>query len=221
VTAAFALLAGVIEARATGKGRDLDVSLFDVAVFNLNYLAMWYLNEGHVQGREPRSGHPSLVPSQLFPTKDGWIFIMCNKEKFWGLLAQAVDHPEWASDPELATFAARLRNRERVTRMLDAVLATRTTREWLARFAGEIPAAPVLNVQEALDNPALREGERIVSMRHAVRGEMRQLANPVRIGGESQPLREAPALGADTEAILQGLGYTAARIAALRKTGAV
>ncbi len=221
LTAAFALLAGVVEARATGKGRDLDVSLFDVALFNLNYLAMWYLNEGHVQGREPRSGHPSLVPSQLFRTRDGWIFIMCNKEKFWGLLARAVEHPEWESDPELATFAARLRNRARVTRLLDEALAARTTAEWLERFAGEIPAAPVLDVKAALDNPAARAGGRILRMTHPVRGEMSQLANPVRLSGEEHPARPAPALGADTEEILRGLGYSAARIAALRKAGAV
>ncbi|HEX6298223.1 MAG TPA: CoA transferase, partial [Burkholderiales bacterium] len=83
LTAAFALLAGIIGARATGQGRDLDTSLFDLALFNLNYPGTWYLNAGHVQGREKRGGHPSLVPSQLFRTRDGWLFVMCNKEKFW------------------------------------------------------------------------------------------------------------------------------------------
>jgi crotonobetainyl-CoA:carnitine CoA-transferase CaiB-like acyl-CoA transferase len=58
VTAATGLLAGIIEARATGRGRDIDVSLFDVALNNLNYVAAWYLNEGAVVGRAPRSAHP-------------------------------------------------------------------------------------------------------------------------------------------------------------------
>ena len=53
--AVFALLSGIIAARDTGVGRDIDVSLFDCALQNLNYLATWYLNEGHKQGREPRS----------------------------------------------------------------------------------------------------------------------------------------------------------------------
>ncbi|MGQ0543998.1 MAG: CaiB/BaiF CoA transferase family protein, partial [Betaproteobacteria bacterium] len=104
LAAAFALLAGVLSARATGKGRDLDTSLFDLALFNLNYPGTWYLNAGHVQGREQRSGHPSLVPSQLFRTRDGWLFVMCNKEKFWALLAAALGHPEWATDPRFSTF---------------------------------------------------------------------------------------------------------------------
>ena len=74
--AAFALVSGVLAARESGKGRDLDVSLFDAAMQNLTYLATWYLNAGHVQAREPRSAHPSLVPSQLYRTADGFIFMM-------------------------------------------------------------------------------------------------------------------------------------------------
>src|SRR4051794_21660562 len=76
--AAFALVSGVLKARETGRGRDLDVSLFDMALQNLCYLAMWYLNAGHVQGREKRSAHPSLVPSQLYRTSDGYIFLISN-----------------------------------------------------------------------------------------------------------------------------------------------
>src|SRR5215470_4725658 len=103
-TAAMALLSGLVDARESGKGRDLDVSLFDAALQNLAYLATWYLNAGHVQGREPRSAHPSLVPSQLYRTHDGFIFIMCNKEKFWPILCERIGHPEWASDARFRTF---------------------------------------------------------------------------------------------------------------------
>ncbi len=90
LNAAFALVSGVLSARATGQGRDIDVSLFDTALQNLCYLAVWYLNAGVNQGREPRSSHPSLTPSQLYRTKDGFIFLMCNKEKFWPALCEAI-----------------------------------------------------------------------------------------------------------------------------------
>src|SRR3546814_5197008 len=115
------------------------------------YTTLFRSTAGINQGREPRSAHPSLTPSQLYRTADGWIFIMCNKEKFWPVLASAVGHPEWADDPEFATFADRLRNRDRVTEMLDAALSTRTTAEWLALFGGKVPAAPVNDIQAALD----------------------------------------------------------------------
>ena len=96
----------------------VDTSLFDVAMHNLNYPATWYLNAGTVQGREARSAHPSLTPSQLYRTADGWIMIMCNKERFWGVLAAELGHPEWIDDARFASFPARLENRAEVTRML-------------------------------------------------------------------------------------------------------
>src|SRR5699024_10475747 len=91
---ALPLLAGVYSAQQTGVVRHLDDSLFDVAMHNLSYLAAWYLNEGVITERHPRSAHPSLTPSQLYKTKDGWIQIMCNKEKFFGVLADCVGRPE-------------------------------------------------------------------------------------------------------------------------------
>ncbi|MGW8271566.1 MAG: CaiB/BaiF CoA transferase family protein, partial [Burkholderiales bacterium] len=102
LTCALGLLAAVMKARATGQGCDLDTSLYDVALHHLNYPATWYLNAGAVTGRQPRSAHPSVVPSQLYTTRDGWIFVMCNKEKFWELLAGELGHPEWCADPRLA-----------------------------------------------------------------------------------------------------------------------
>ena len=65
----------VLSARATGKGMDVDTSLFDVALHNLNYPGTWYLNAGAVTGRTARSAHPSLVPSQLYRTQDGSYYL--------------------------------------------------------------------------------------------------------------------------------------------------
>ena len=137
--AVFGLVSGIVGARSSGKGMDVDTSLFDTALHNVGYLASWYLNAGHVQGREPRSSHPSLTPSQLYRTKDGWLFVMCNKEKFWPVLARELGHEEWADDPRFATFKARLENRDLVTEMLDEVLSTRTTEEWLEHLSGVAP----------------------------------------------------------------------------------
>ena len=89
-TCALALLAGILEARRTGRGRDLDVSLYDVAMHQLNYPAAWYLNEGLVTGRAPRSAHPFIAPSQLYRTADGWIFVMAQTQRFWELLCDAL-----------------------------------------------------------------------------------------------------------------------------------
>ncbi len=217
VTAAFALLAGIVSARSTGIGRDVDVSLFDVALHNLTYLGTWYLNEGVAAQREPRSSHPSLTPSQLYRTRDGWLFIMCNKEKFWPLLAQALGKPEWAEHPDFCNFKARLANRARLTELLDEVLSTATTAEWLERLSGKVPVAPAYGVAEALDNPFVKEQERVIEAEHPVRGKIRTLACPVRCSGEPDRIGIAPALGEDTEAVLQAIGYDCEQIAQLRE----
>jgi crotonobetainyl-CoA:carnitine CoA-transferase CaiB-like acyl-CoA transferase len=221
-TAAMALLAGLVEARTGGRGRDLDVSLFDVALHNLGYVATWYLNAGVVTNREPRSSHPSLTPSQLYRTKDGWLFLMCNKEKFWPVLAEALGKPEWATDPEYATFAARLKNRERMTEELDAVLMMATTEEWMSRLRGKVPVAPVYDVRQALDNPFVAEQQLVLDFEHAEHGNIRGVASPVRVdGGDVHPRRAAPRLGEDTDALLEELGYAPHAISALREQAAV
>ncbi|MBV1927823.1 MAG: CoA transferase [Rhodobacteraceae bacterium] len=201
-TAALAMVSAVLGAHRTGQGRDIDVSLFDVALHNLTYVATWYLNEGDVVGRSPRSGHPSLVPSQLYRTSDGWLFIMCNKEKFWGVLADQIGKPEWKSDPRYVDYAARLKNRDTLTQELDGVLSHATTAEWLERLRGHVPVAPVNDVAQALDNPFVAEQDLVVDTDHAKLGKIKLLASPIRCPGEVLPQTAAPGLGADTDALL-------------------
>ena len=219
LTAAFALVTGVLEARARGVGRDYDVSLLDVARYNLGYQGAWYLNEGFVPSRLARSAHASIVPCQLYRTRDGWIFIMCNKEKFWGTLAAAVGRPEWEHDPRLATFATRLEHRDLITEMLDEVLSVHDTATWLDRFAGRVPAAAVNGVGAALDQA--RADGRVLAVDHPARAGFEMMASPIRLEGETHPARTAPSLGADSEAILAEIGYGRDRIARLRAGGVI
>ena len=220
---AYALVSALLAARETGVGRDVDVSLFDVALFNVSYLATWYLNAGFRQDRLPRSAHPSLTPCQLYRTADGWIYIMCNKEKFWPALCRALGRAEWVEDTRFRTFADRLANRAQVNDMVEAELVQRTTGEWLALFGGAVPAAPVLDVAQALENPFVTEYGRIADVPHApaAAGHYRALAAPVRSAGEIVAPLPAPALGADTEAILTALGYDGERIAQLKAARAI
>ena len=140
---------------------DVDTSLFDVALHNLNYPGTWYLNGGAVTGRTARSGHPSLMPSQLYRTRDGWIFIMCNKEKFWPLLAQELGQPEWIDDPEFAHLRAAREPRARHA-LLDDALMTQPTAEWIERFSGKVPVSPVFDVAQALENAFVHERDGVL-----------------------------------------------------------
>ena len=221
LVACFALLAGVMAARSSGRGRDVDTSLFDLALFNLNYPGTWYLNARQVTGRTARSGHPSVVPSQLYRTADGWIFVMCNKEKFWPLLCAELGRAEWAADAQYADFEKRLMRREELQRMLDAEFSRDTTAGWLAKLSGKLPVAPVYDVGQALDNPFVAERGGIAAFVYPDGREARLIANPIRLSDAELPKRAAPALGADTDDLLRGLGYSDERIAALRADRAV
>lgn len=218
VALAYALLAGVTGARATGEGRDMDVSLFDIALSNTTYPAIWYLNEGHVQQRLPRSQHPALTPCQLYTTADGWIYLMCNKEKFWPALCEVLDKGDWAADPRFETFKVRLQNRATIQDLLDEALSRKNTSDWLEKFAGRVPAAPIYDIKEALENPFVTEGGRIQSIDLDGYGTYRIVQSPVRCGGAETPANPAPKLGEHTDELLTGLGYDEARLDELRKS---
>ena len=223
VMASFALVSGILGARASGRGMDVDVSLFDTALHNLSYLGAWYLNAGHVQGREPRGAHPSLTPSQLFRTGDGWVLVMCQKQKFWENLAEGVGHPEWKSDPRFATMQARLANRAALTEAMDAALATRSSAAWVERLGGQVPIAAVLDIGAALDNPFVAERGGVADFPRAEGGApVRMLTGPVRVNGGQGRRFAAPGLGADTAAVLaERLGLEETAIEALKRGGIV
>ncbi len=199
---ALALVSAVLGARKSGEGRDIDTSLYEVAMHNLGYLATWYLNEGVNTGRHPRSAHPSLTPSQLYKTRDGWVFIMCNKEKFWGALCDAIGKPGWKTDDRFGDFKSRLENRDALTVALDEVLLQDDTEAWMKKFGGKVPASPVHDIGSALDAPFAQARGTIVDVPHPSRGTIKTLACPIRCPGETPPLQPGPALGAHNDEYL-------------------
>lgn len=220
MTAAFALMCGLHAARATGIGRDVDVSLYDVAMHQLSYPAAWYLSEGHVTTRMPRSAHPYIVPSQLYRTKDGWIFLMCQTQRFWEILCEKIGRPELTHDPAYRDRAARHAHRDRLTVILDEALGARNTAEWIEVMGGEVPCAPVYDLQQALDNPFHLERGGVQLLDHPDHPGLKLVASPIRMGA-AVPNRAAPKLGQDTQAILEDLGYDQAAIQNLRVQGVI
>ncbi len=198
LTAAVGLLAAVLQARSTGKGCDVDVSLFEVALHQLGYAARWYLNEGHVSHRQQRSAHFSVAPVQTFPTADGWVFIMCMTDKFWGELVTAIERPDLKSDARFATMASRQANRDAITEIVDVELKKRPSKFWLDRLGSVLPIAPVLDLASALDNPFLKATEMVRNVPHPAMPGMRVLANPIKINGKRLDQAACSSMGADT-----------------------
>ncbi|GIL41269.1 CaiB/BaiF CoA transferase family protein [Roseiterribacter gracilis] len=219
VTTALGLLAAVFGARNSGKGGDVDVTLFDTAVHQLTYPATWYLNEGDDVGRKSRSAHPSTVPCEIYPTKDGWVFVMAMLPKFWEAVATAVGRPELADDPRFIDAKARREHRVVLETELDPLFRAKPTEDWLRLLQGKCPIAPVLTLGQALDNPYLRDTGLIQTHAHPAMPDMEMLASPIKIDGvRINDTKPAPSMGEHTDEILGELGYDAAAIAALKKS---
>jgi crotonobetainyl-CoA:carnitine CoA-transferase CaiB-like acyl-CoA transferase len=197
LTGVVGLLSCVMKARQTGRGCDVDTCLFDAAMHQLTYSALWYLNEGDKAERLPRSAHLSQVPVQTFPTADGWIFIMCMNEKFWRILCDVIGRPDLADDHRFATAVKRRENRDALVPLLDEELRKGTTEHWLGVLTGKIPVAPVYDLAQALDAPFTRSTGLVRSIAHPARPQLRVLANPLKIDGARLEQRACASLGAD------------------------
>ena len=216
------LLAGLLHVRRDGRGCDVDVSLLDTAISMLNYVAIWTLNRDYRPQRLPDSAHPSLYPAQVFRTSDGYMVICCFKEKFWRALTVVLDAPELAEDPRFASFTTRYENRDALIADLKQRFLERTTAAWLGRLRGNVPCAPVNSVSEALADAQVLARDMIMELEHPDFGTLREVRTAIKVGGAVDHRRPAPALGADTQAILREvLGYSDQEISDLRQAGVI
>ena len=218
----FAIMMGVFYARNSGQGCDFDVSLLDTAIFQLSYPALWSLNEQYDLSRQPRSAHPESTPSQLVRTKNGWIFLMCQTEKFWKVFCELMDEPSLTENCEYQTMADRRRQREQISEELDQIFLKHTTEEWLERFQGKIPVAPINDLRQALENPFVRKQGMIQKIDHPTKPEMQVLSNPIKWNQERMTSHPGPHnVGENTQAILKEFGFSEAEISELQAEGVV
>lgn len=220
LTAAIGMLAGVLEARATGFGRDLDTNLYDSALAMLSYPATWYLSSGFRTTRLPLSAHPSVIPFQFFRTSDGYLALACPKEKFFVSLVAAMGIPGVADDPRYATFEARRGHRDELLGLLEARFLERPTAAWLERLRGVVPIAPVRSMEEALDREELEARRMLAAYEHPVFGTVRSVGLPIAVGEFVPEYRRAPRLGEDTQALLAEMGYSDEEVQGLTHGGA-
>jgi crotonobetainyl-CoA:carnitine CoA-transferase CaiB-like acyl-CoA transferase len=207
LVAACGLLAGVVAARRTGRGRDVDTSLIDTALALLSYPATWRLSADIETRRQSLSAHPTVVPFQFFATADGYIAVACAKEKFFHALAEALELPELLADPRFATFAARHKYRAELLVRLGARFAEQSTAAWLDRLKGRVPCAPVREFAEAADPEALAARGMLAVYDHPALGVVRSVGAPLRVSGYAPHYRASSDLGADTADLLSELGY--------------
>ena len=223
IYASKGILAALYEREHTGKGRRIEISMFDTMLHLLTYIGTMWLTNGEVP-KPPGSAHDYSVPWQAFATSDGYVVVATRQENFWKKLCAVLEHADLADDPLFADNATRVKNRKVVIPRLEAIFRTRTAADWLKRLrdAG-VPAAPVNNVDAAFAEPPVAEREMIVEYDHPQVGKVRLPGNPIKMDGMGETISNpAPMLGEHTDAILKSLLHLSAQeIAALRASGAV
>ena len=223
IYASKGILAALYEREHTGKGRRIEISMFDTMLHLLTYIGTMWLTNGEVP-KPPGSAHDYSVPWQAFATSDGYVVVATRQENFWKKLCAVLEHADLADDPLFADNATRVKNRKVVIPRLEEIFRTRTAADWLKRLRNAgVPAAPVNNVDAAFAEPPVVEREMIVEYDHPQVGKVRLPGNPIKMDGMGETISNpAPMLGEHTEAILKSLLHLSAQeIATLRESGAV
>ncbi len=220
--AALGLVSALLEAKTSGTGRDVDVSLLDTAVSMLTYFGSWTLNSEWGADRTASSSHQTLVPAQNFQTKDGWIAVFCAKEHFWEKFAELIGLPELISDERFSSFAARFDNRETLIPIISARVLTRTTSEWMVLFRGIVPAGPVNSIEQAFEDEQIKSRGLVFDVEHGAYGSIKQVGSPVMTDGSNEATTPGPSLGQHTKEILiELLGCDSDEISNIRDSGAL
>lgn len=176
LTAALGLLAQIV----AGRGGQVDVSMQDVMLSQLNYRAAAFLNDGLEPKRYPYGAHSFYVPAQLFLTAEGYLALFITHDAFWAAFAAE------AGIEGFATLAERAARRDEVLELVSAVLATDTAVNWQERLRPlGLPVAAVRTLPEALEATP----EALVTA-----GSFRLVASPIKIAGYEPDYRPAPAL---------------------------
>jgi crotonobetainyl-CoA:carnitine CoA-transferase CaiB-like acyl-CoA transferase len=224
LTAAFAIAAALVRLGRTGEGECIDVSMLEATLVTMGWqVSNWLI----AQLRPQPLGNENMTaaPSGLFATGDGPLNIAANQQQQFETLARLIGRAELATDSRFAEREDRKRNRLALKAEIEAALATKSAQEWAELFNAQgVPAGEVLEIPEVLAHPQVT-GRSLVKRFADAPGVDRPVA-VVRSGfrlasGDPVPAMPPPALGADTDAVLASLGYTAEEIAGLRKGRAI
>ncbi len=208
------MLMAIIEARATGKGRHVDVAMTDGALAHAIFPLVEVLARGGVRRRGDDLLTGGVPCYGVYETADGrFMAVGALEEKFWQTLCDTLGRPD-LKPLHLATGKAG----ERARSELGKIFRARSQAEWATLFDEvDCCVTPILRMEEALDDPNVRARGMVVEV-----DGVRQFGAPFGISALSpESWTPAPDAGADTDGVLGQLGLSPEEIAALRTQGIV
>ena len=219
--AVYAILSAYISRLETGEGQYVDASLFEAAIA----FAVWDISEFWGTGKVPQklgTANRMSAPYQAVRASDGYFVMGANSDKLWRSLCELIDRPDLLKDSRFASIADRLANRVALIEELEMTFVTRPAEDWVARMLGAgIPAGPIYNYAQALDNDHARHRNVVMEIDHPVEGKVRSIGFPVKLSGTPQQVRmPPPLLGAHTEEVLAELGIGPEAVEKFRAAGA-
>ncbi len=204
---AIGILSALHARERTGEGQQIDTSLWEGAMA----LTVWETAELWSTGNVPQplgSAHRLSAPYQALRTRDGYITVGGNTQRLYARLCEAIGRPELIDDPRFTDNPQRMANRPELVIELEQALTTRNTGEWVdALLAAGVPAGPLHDVQQVVDDPHTKAREMVVEMEHPEAGTVYGLGIPVKLSATPGSVRRpAPLLGQHTAEILAELG---------------
>jgi crotonobetainyl-CoA:carnitine CoA-transferase CaiB-like acyl-CoA transferase len=216
--AAYAVMNALFHRERAGQGQKVEVSLFETALSLMSYHAVGYLLTGRIPQRQG-SGHPMIVPYQVFPTQDGEIFIVGSNQRLWMRLCQALRREDLLQDSRFDSNMERVNHRHVLIPVLQA-----ETRKYPTAVLNEmldkagVPCAPVNSLDHVLTDPQTRAREMIVGIPHPLIPDLRLLGLPIKLSETPGDVRMPPPLkGQHSEEVLINLGYSTTDITGLRE----
>lgn len=204
--ATVGILAALSHRERSGCGQYVDAALLDVQIACLANQAMNFLASG---AQPPRlgNGHPNIVPYQDFATADGHIIITVGNEGQFARLCAVLGQPAWCEDPRFASNSARIAHRSELIPLIQAVLGTRSTQDWLGRLeASGVPCGPINTLSDVFADPHVIARGMKVELTNADGSRVPVVASPIRLSDTPVEYRSAPpALGANTASVLKDL----------------
>jgi crotonobetainyl-CoA:carnitine CoA-transferase CaiB-like acyl-CoA transferase len=222
ITAAFGICAALVDARASGEGRMLDVSMLESSLATMGWVVSNYLNAG-VSPQPMGNENFTAAPSGTFRTGDGLLNIAANETKQFVSLCQLIGRADLLDDPRFSERNARKVNRMELKAQIEAALASDSAIAWDKKFTDAgVPVGRVMSVPEILAHPHLESREFVCELQASDATRQRVTRAGFRIsGGSTAPSGPAPLLSADTHKQLATLGYSDTQIEALRTEGVI